>query len=211
MKKHEAPTPGLGDRTIEDPEAQDPLLAAGVDAEDDEEEEEEEDGNAEEPTLLKPLEDELQDKPFKLYTLSNKPPQEQESEQRKRWWQTANEYISKGVERADLTKYLNDTTPRESGLLKMKVRVIEEETSEQFLKDEPTLNLRKMFAERPCKVRVYVYFAQGLSPRANGDHPQPFLKVYNVLDRVRTTRDTATPPSLDPDFERKIFMTIDRH
>lgn len=199
LKKAETPTPGVGTRTIEEPEAQDPLLQAT--AEDDADEGEgEEDADADEPTLSKPLEDTLPDKPFKDYVLSNQPPKTTESEQRKQIWQKVHEYTMKAVDMANVTKLLKDNTPREAGLLKMKVRVIDEATSEQFLKDEPAIQLRRMFAERPCKVRVYIYMATGLTPRNNGSHPQPFLKVYNVLDRVRTTRDTATPPSLDPEF-----------
>lgn len=199
LKKADTPTPGVGARTIAEPEAQDPLLQAGAE-DDDEQEGEGEEDDADEPTITKPLEDTLPDKPFKDYVLSNKPPKQQESEQRRKLHQMAQEYTMKAIDYVNVTKLLKDNTPREAGLLKMKVRVIEEATSAQFLKEEPAINLRRMYAERPCKVRVYVYNASGLSPRNNGSHPQPFLKVYNNLDRVRTTRDIATPPSLDPEF-----------
>ena len=124
LKKMETPTPGLGTRTIEEPEAQDPLLQA-VEEEEGEGEEDGEEGEEEDmdgPLVSKPLESILHDKPFKLFTLSNKAPKEVESEQRKRWLATAREYVEKGIERANVTRFLKDSTPREAGLLKMMVR-----------------------------------------------------------------------------------------
>ena len=195
LKKSETPIPGIGERTIEEPETQD--LMAGEDEEEEGEEEEEEE-EAEENTVTKALEDTLTDMPFTLYKLSTKPPEPTSSAQPASWWQRGLDSVVEA--QRNLIPLSFEGKKKTTGLLKMKVRVIPEEGSEQFLKDDPPQNLKKMYAERPCKVRVYIYSARGLSPRANGNHPQPFLKLYNVPDRVRTTRDTAVPPSLDPEF-----------
>jgi len=186
--------PGQGERTIENPETQE----LGAEEEEEDEGEEEEDIDFAEPTVLKPLEDTLPDKPFKLFPLSTKPPEPAQSEQAASFWQRGGEAIAELQRYAIPLKF--EGTKKTTGLLKMKVRVIKVAGSEEFLRDDPPQNLKKMYAERPCKVRVYVYSAASLSPRANGGTPQPFLKVYNVPDRVRTTRDTAVAPSLEPEF-----------
>jgi len=186
--------PGQGERTIDNPETQE----LAVEDEEEDEGEEEEDIDFAEPTVLKPLEDTLPDKPFKLFPLSTKPPEPAQSEQAASFWQRGGEAIAELQRYAIPLKF--EGTKKTTGLLKMKVRVIKVAGSEEFLRDDPPQNLKKMYAERPCKVRVYVYSAASLSPRANGGTPQPFLKVYNVPDRVRTTRDTAVAPSLEPEF-----------
>ena len=145
--------------------------------------------------LPRPLEETLSDTPFKLYRLTTKPPPSATHEARKRWWQIVGEKL------AELSPVAAEREAvKEAGLLKMRVRVLEAEGSEAFLRAEPPINLRKAYAERPMKVRVHVYDARGLAPRPSGALPQPFLKVYNAPGRVRTTRDTATPPSVDPEF-----------
>ena len=193
LAKKDTPTPGVGPRTIEDPETQQLM---GDD--DDEEEGEEEDLEAVEPTIPRCLEETLTDLPFKLFPLSTKPPEPQSSDQAPSWWSKA---ADSAIElQKNLIPLKFEGKKKTTGLLKMKVRVIPELGSDIFLRDNPPQNLKKMYAERACKVRVYVYSAQGLAPRPNGSHPQPFLKVYNVPERVRTTRDTATAPGLDPDF-----------
>ena len=188
--KKETPTPGLGPRTIDTPETQELLLE-----EDEGEEEGDVDDEAPRPC---DLEDVLDDLPFKMFALSTAAPPPPPSSQPKAWWRQA---ADKTV---DAAMYVNPIKlaprARKAGLLKMMVRVIEEEGSVDFLQQQPPPPLRKWYAERPCKVRVFVYTAQGLAPRSNGAHPQPFLKVYNVSDRVRTTRNVATAPSLDPEF-----------
>jgi hypothetical protein len=87
------------------------------------------------------------------------------------------------------------------------IRYEGDEELKLFLKEEPPANLRKLFAEKPCRVRVHVYGATSLAPRAGGKEPEPFLKVYNVEGQERTTRDIALPPSLEPDFYQSFELT----
>jgi len=200
--KKDAPTPGLGTRTIEDPEMQDLM---GEDEDEDENSDEDEAEYAE-PTIPRGLEETLTDLPFALYPLSTKPPDAEGSAQAAPWWKTA---ADKAAElQQTLVPLRFEGKKKATGLLKMKVRVIPEEGSEAFLRDPANqpVNLKKMYAEKPCKVRVHVYTAQGLSPRSSTQNPQPFLKIYNVPDRVRTTRDTASPPTLEPEFYRSFEL-----
>jgi len=192
-KGKEAGQTNQGERTIGEPETQALLVE-----EDEEEEGEEEEIDFAEPTVTKPLEETLTDLPFTLFPLSTKEPENNQSEQAP----PLHERIAEAANsiRETLVPLKFEGKHKACGLLKMKVRVIPEKGSEEFLRLEPPQNLKKMYAERACKVRVFIYGAQNLSPRPNGKEPQPFLKVYNVPDRVRSSRDTATPPSLDPEF-----------
>ncbi|KOO35615.1 c2 domain containing protein [Chrysochromulina tobinii] len=87
------------------------------------------------------------------------------------------------------------------------IRYEGDEELKLFLKEDPPANLRKLFAEKPCRVRVHVYGATSLAPRAGGKEPEPFLKVYNVEGQERTTRDIALPPSLEPDFYQSFELS----
>ena len=96
---------------------------------------------------------------------------------------------------------------KSAGLLKMRLRVIDKEVFEDFIRENPPDSLRSMYKERPCKIRLYVYSAARLSPRHNGQYPTPFLKVYNVDGRERTTRHIPIPPSLDPEFYQSFELS----
>ena len=87
------------------------------------------------------------------------------------------------------------------------IRYEGDEELKLFLKENPPTSLRKLFAEKPCRVRVHVYGATSLAPRAGGKEPEPFLKVYNVEGQERTTRDIALPPSLEPDFYQSFELS----
>ena len=119
--------------------------------------------------------------------------------QRRDFWQQAGEKFNE-ITGGSIFQFQRRAKP--TGLLKMKVRVIEYENHEAFLNEpanKPT-NLRKLYAEQQCRIRVHVYTAERLAPRPNGKPPEPYLKVYNRIGHERTTRDIPTPPSLDPDF-----------
>ena len=87
------------------------------------------------------------------------------------------------------------------------IRYEGDEELKLFLKENPPTSLRKLFAEKPCRVRVHVYGATSLAPRAGGKEPEPFLKVYDVEGQERTTRDIALPPSLEPDFYQSFELS----
>lgn len=61
---------------------------------------------------------------------------------------------------------------------------------------------RGRYAERLYSVRVHVYRAHGLPPRADATPVEPFLKVYNGMDahHSRSTRDRPIGATPEPDF-----------
>jgi len=199
-------TPGIGPRTLEMPEVQEgETLPTGdvPDLEDEGEEEEEE--SYEEEILREPFERQLDDLPFQFFKLAQKP-----SETTSSAFKTT--ALARTMQAAkDLFPLKNFGKPaRVQGVLKMRLRVIHHEGEEHlkhFLKEEPPKNLRKLFAERACRVRIHVYSAASLAPRQGGKPPEPFLKVYNVEGNERTTRDIALPPSLEPDFYQSFELS----
>ena len=58
-------------------------------------------------------------------------------------------------------------------------------------------------------MRVYVYYASGLTPRSQGSPPQPFLKVFNGTqpENIRTTRDVNVGSTLEPEFYAAFELT----
>jgi len=192
MKKEGGTLETLGERTNPEPEAVEPTAGDG---EDDEEEGEEEELDLEEPLVKEALENTLKDGPFKLYHLSSKPPDPKS--EGNNWWEPATKMAGSVAENLPFRPVAQ---PQKTGLLKMKVRVIDYEGHEEYLRENPPRPLKKLYAERPVKIRVHIYCAQGLSPRPNGQPPTPFLKIYNVEGRERTTIDIPTAASLDPDF-----------
>jgi len=188
-KKDGAMKPGVGPRDLAEPDSVD----MGADDDDDESE----DGEKEEAeeTLSKPMEEDLDDTPFKLYDLETKMEKKEDKE---------------GLSKLASQININFGPKQKSaGLLKMKVRVIRESEAPVFIKENPPPQLRKLYAERITKVRVFVYYANGLTPRPNGGSPQPFLKVYNGAraENIRTTRDTNVGQTLEPEFYSAFELT----
>ena len=209
LASSKTPTPGIGPRTIDMPDVQDGEKAGASGAEgaaaaeglDEEEGEEEVEAQFEEEVLREPMEKQLEDElPFQFFKLAQKPSETTSSAFKQ-------SLISRGLQTLQQTFAKPN---RVQGVLKMRLRVIHHEGEEklkEWLKENPPKNLRKMFAERPCRVRIHVYGATALAPRAGGKSPEPFLKVYNVEGNERTTRDIALPPSLEPDFYQSFELS----
>ncbi|KAL1498830.1 hypothetical protein AB1Y20_014132 [Prymnesium parvum] len=183
-----ATKPGMGERNIEEPEVQE------IAEEDDDDSDDAEKEDAEE-TLKRPIEEDLDDIPFKMYNLETKMEKKEDKQ---------------GVDKLISSAGINlGPKQKSAGLLKMKVRVIRESEAKQFLKENPPLQLRKLYAERITKVRLFIYYATGLTPRQGGAPPQPFLKVYNSnrVENIRTTRDTNVGTTLEPEFYSAFELT----
>ncbi len=165
----------VGTRSISDP------MTTEVDMEEEEVEEEEEEAPAD-VVLPEGLEGRLTDVPFKVQELS------------------LGAVKKSGLEASFGGDEYGKST--KAGLIKMKVRVLEEETFVETVRNFPPPRLKQLYAEKMCKIRLYVYTAHNLSVRANGELPQPFLKVFNGTEQhqMRTTRDKPLGSTLNPDF-----------
>ena len=182
---------GGGSRSVPDPDAQE--LGDSDDDSEDEDDEGEEGGKKEEgePIITHPMESTLKDIPFeshKLHLGANKPTLQMGG-------------IAFGSKRT-------------VGILKMQLRVIEEENFLETIKSEPAPKLKAVFKEEMTKVRVHVYWATNLSVREDGKAPAPFLKVYNgtAAHQIKTTRNKSgntTNPEFWTSFELAAMLPGD--
>ena len=174
-----------GSRSISAPETTD--LDNSDDSSTDSEEEEGEEGDAvKDPILTVPLESTLKDIPFeahKLHLGANKP-----------------------TVRLGKLEY---GKKRQSGILKMSVRIFEEAGFEQKFKESPPVKLKQMFREQICKARVHVYWCTNLTARADGKPPAPFLKVSNGTKshQIKSTVNRPVGNSLNPEFYTSFELT----
>tara|TARA_B110001452_G_scaffold264206_1_gene266845 strand:- start:238 stop:4518 length:4281 start_codon:yes stop_codon:yes gene_type:complete len=165
----------VGDRTIADPDPTDLELD-----EEDEGDDEGAEGDPTNMTILEGLETRLKDVPFEVRDLHLGA-------------------VKSPLQGLGLTRWGKQ---RKAGLIKMKVRVLEEASFVETVRSAPPPRLKQLYAEKMCKIRLYVYTARDLTARSNGEEPQPFLKVFNGAEahQIRTTRDKPVGSTLNPEL-----------
>ena len=85
-------------------------------------------------------------------------------------------------------------------MLKLNLRVIEEEGFVDFIKENPAPSLKKLFREEMTKVRIHCYWATNLSSRPDGKAPAPFLKVYNGPGGHQVKTGKVMDNTINPEF-----------
>ena len=85
-------------------------------------------------------------------------------------------------------------------LLWRQVRVIEEASFVETIRENPAPRLRQIFREEMTKVRVHCYWATNLSSRQDGKAPAPFLKVYNGTGGHQVKVGKIMGNTINPEF-----------
>ena len=80
------------------------------------------------------------------------------------------------------------------------MRVIEEDSFVETIKESPAPRLRAIFREEMTKVRIHIYWATNLSSRQDGKPPAPFIKVYNGTAGNQIKTGKVQGNTINPEF-----------
>ena len=163
---------GAGKRSVAGPDATELDDDSDSDDDDDSEEEDEDGGSAKDPIITHTMESMLKDVPFQAHNLHM----------------------------GAMEPGLGEIGIRKVGVLKLKVRVIEEDNFVETIKETPAPRLRQIFREEMTKVRIHCYWATNLSSRPDGKAPAPFLKVYNGTGGHQVKTGKVMDNTINPEF-----------